>query len=84
MMPTKLGWLAIAANTATVLAQTHLTSTYNGFSYVGCYSDNSGNRALANLGPTPDTAGMTIEKCIDQCAGTYSYIGLEYYYEVCD
>lgn len=88
MVASKLGLLAVAASlSGSVLAQqpavnpaaTPLATPYDGYSYVGCYTDNNGFRALANQGPA--TAGgqpnMTIQNCVDVC-GAYSYIGLEY------
>lgn len=79
----KLSLLALATlATKQVLAQAPLSAPYSGFEYLGCRLDNDGFRALAAIGPTPDQAGMTIEKCIDQCSANYKYIGLQYFYEV--
>lgn len=84
MGSTKLALLLAASSATTVLAQTTLAASYNGYSYLGCYSDNSGDRALANQGPAVPggSANMTIQNCIDTCSDTYSYVGLEYYDEV--
>ena len=46
------------------------------FSHLGCYTEASNGRALRDK-ETRDTAGMTVEKCSDSCAG-FKYFGVEY------
>lgn len=87
MAVSKIAALFFAALTSTtVLAATPtpLASPPDGFSYLGCYTDNDGFRALANQGPgiQGGSNAMTIEACIASCNGEYTYVGLEYYYEV--
>ncbi|KAJ6258332.1 hypothetical protein Dda_6372 [Drechslerella dactyloides] len=51
-------------------------ATYNGFSYLSCWTDRTSDRALAGWGLDPGPE-MTIEKCIDFCAPNKDYIGVE-------
>lgn len=60
------------------------------FVYAGCYTDDGANdRTLRNQGPGDQvgpSSAMTIENCINGCNQgiyAYSYVGLEYYGEVC-
>ena len=80
MAPTMLRWLALAATTTSVLALSNLVG-HNNYAYIGCYQDNANPRPLPNGPPKPNLDGMTIEYCLDQCAGDYKYIGVEYMHE---
>lgn len=46
------------------------------FSHLGCYTEATDGRALRDK-ETRDAAGMTVEKCMDFCAG-FKYAGVEY------
>ena len=51
-------------------------ATIPGYTYSGCYTDNTGGRLLASKSFTNQTA-MSIERCAAFCAG-YTYFGTEY------
>ncbi|EPS39555.1 hypothetical protein H072_6644 [Dactylellina haptotyla CBS 200.50] len=53
-----------------------IVSTYGSFAFQGCWTDRTDNRALAGWGLDP-AADMTVEKCIDFCAPTKQYVGVE-------
>lgn len=60
-----------------------------GYNFVGCYTDSSASistRTLANQLTNAATGGdknQTIENCATACYNKgYSYMGLEYYYQV--
>ena len=81
MANTKLAWLGVAAYAATALAAS--IAPYQGYSYVGCFTDSSASRTLINKPPTPAGVQLTIEVCIDTCkAENYDYAGMQYYSEV--
>ena len=66
--------LALLSVSSVVLAQEELPE---GWTAVGCYSDNAAPRALGAL--VTVNAAMTIERCIATCdAADYKYAGLEY------
>lgn len=90
MASSKLLLLAVLSTVTTkvVADPAPLQNPPNGFVYAGCFIDNQGFRALANRGPAEAGADddMTIENCINACSTgeySYSYVGLQYYYEVC-
>jgi len=47
------------------------------YSYIGCYSEGTGTRALTGLTPKAPASGFTIELCEAACQG-YTYFGMEY------
>jgi hypothetical protein len=51
-------------------------SSYGNWSYLGCYTDFAGTRALKNYIHIPH-GNLTEEICMDNCLG-YKYAGMEY------
>ncbi|KAK6525361.1 hypothetical protein TWF694_005500 [Orbilia ellipsospora] len=52
-------------------------ASYNGFTYLSCWTDQTTNRTLAGWGLAPSSS-MTIEQCINYCAPNNQYVGMEY------
>ena len=48
-----------------------------GYGYIGCYTDNTANRALTGLVNPVAGATLTVELCAAACAG-FTYFGVEY------
>lgn len=48
-----------------------------GYSYIGCYTDSTANRALVGLANPVAGATLTVELCAAACAG-FTYFGVEY------
>jgi len=66
-------------------APTNLATLYQGFTYLGCYEDNTaGFRVLNALGSVPGgDAAVDVQTCIDTCrTARYQYAGIEYGHEV--
>ena len=76
---------AAASPTATVINPTPtgpaIVPYVGGFSFLGCYTEATGNRALS--GQTTASNTMTLETCQAYCAA-YTYFGVEYGQEVCE
>ncbi|KAJ6258342.1 hypothetical protein Dda_6382 [Drechslerella dactyloides] len=53
-----------------------IVASYKGFVYQSCWTDLTANRTLGGWGLDPSN-DMTVEKCIDACASTKQYAGLE-------
>lgn len=49
----------------------------NGFSYIGCYTDSTANRALTGLANPVAGGTLTVELCAAACA-QFTYFGVEY------
>lgn len=71
--------------TATSTTQTTVTGTGSasglptGWTYKGCYVDGANGRILSTQ--NPDSSTLTIESCVQTCAGLgYSVAGMEYRY----
>lgn len=60
------------------------TNLPTGWSYVGCFFEVAGGRALGGAAYT-DQAGMTGQTCITYCSNAgFTYAGTEYAYECCE
>ena len=69
---------AAAAPSPTVAATTHTPTLPSNFATLGCYTDNTGQRALSHAFNAP-SGGMTVEKCINLCTTNgYTIAGVEY------
>lgn len=55
-------------------------ATVNGYSYLGCFSDDASNRSLTHVMHNSDTSQvMTVELCTSSCnSAGYTYAGLEF------
>ncbi|KAK1239930.1 hypothetical protein MKX08_007372 [Trichoderma sp. CBMAI-0020] len=81
--PTSEGTTVIATSTSTSISSSSPTPTgpsvnpgLDGYSSIGCYTEATDARALANF---MDTTNKTVANCIEACkANSYIYAGLEY------
>lgn len=69
---------AVASSSSIVVPSSAATGLPTGWNYAGCYIDNAnGGRVLRNGQPDSDT--LTIESCVNTCAGLgYTVAGAEY------
>ncbi|KAF4635308.1 hypothetical protein G7Y89_g2796 [Cudoniella acicularis] len=65
-----------STSSSTVVPTLAIKPTVGAYSYVGCYTEGSPNRALPAK-VTYDYTGMTLEDCSIDCAG-FNYFGVEY------
>lgn len=54
-----------------------VVASVGGYSYIGCYTDSTANRALTGLINPVAGATLTVELCAAACAG-FTYFGVEY------
>jgi iron transport multicopper oxidase len=66
-------------NTTKPAPPSTVTSIGN-YTWVGCYSEGTGGRALTSKNVAAPSAGGSVEYCASACAG-YAYFGVEYYNE---
>ncbi|KAF3232296.1 hypothetical protein TWF191_000068 [Orbilia oligospora] len=66
----------ISTTTTSSIPVPTIIVSYAGFTYQGCWTDRTDDRALAGWGLDPGPE-MTVEKCINFCAPTKQYVGVE-------